>query len=373
MNQHEPIKVVILLQDLEFGGSQRYAIHLARHLDRERFSTELWVLRGGTDLLPLARQTGANILWMSNSPWVGPRALIGLASTLRERTPEILLTLTVVPNIWGQLLGKLMKIPVIISTYRNPFPKQYESLLWRLSSRIICNAEALRNEILVRHGVDSRRVVVTPNAVNADLFSPDDSGRAAHPTVVNTGRLVNRKDPLTLLEGFKIATQHHPAARLEIIGNGEMKTKLEERISRYSLESKVRLLPGTVEVTERLRRAWVFAMTPRIEASPNAIVEAMATGLPVVATRVGGIPELIEDGRTGLLVDPEDPGAVAEALTELLNDEPRRRTMGLRARDKAVATHSMERRIRDTQNLLIEALEETGRTVTATRVEDPTG
>ena len=186
----ELIRLVVLLQDLEFGGTQRYAVHLLNRLDRDRFAPELWVLRGGDEMAPLLSTTGVPIVWLSKSSWVGPRALFNLGWMLVTSRPQILYTLTVVPNIWGRLFGALTKVPIIVSSYRNAIAKQHEKWLWRLSSSIICNAIAMKNILVEQFSVNPDLVTVIPNAVDTDYFSPDTSQRDFRPTILYAGRLI---------------------------------------------------------------------------------------------------------------------------------------------------------------------------------------
>jgi glycosyltransferase involved in cell wall biosynthesis len=121
--------------------------------------------------------------------------------------PDILYTLTGVPNIWGRPFGTIARVPVIISSWRGLVERQWESILWPLSTRIVCNAHALKGVIVRLHSVDPTRIAVVPNAVLADFFSPGNGDKAAEPTVLYVGRLEPEKDLLTLLEGFRLARQ----------------------------------------------------------------------------------------------------------------------------------------------------------------------
>jgi glycosyltransferase involved in cell wall biosynthesis len=200
---------------------------------------------------------------------------------------------------------------------------------------------------------DPDRIVAIPNAVDTDFFTPAPEKRAPEPTVLYVGRLVQGKDPATLLQSFKIVTRNLPNARLEIVGNGPLRAKLDAIIRSMSLESAVRLIPGSVDIRPYLEKAWLFAMSSIREGSPNVIIEAMATGLPVVATRVGGIPELVEDGRTGKIVEPGNIKGLADALTDLLKNEKRRHEMGLRARKRVLDRHSPKKMARQTEQVFL--------------------
>ncbi len=355
MNQ--PIRIALLLEDLDYGGSQRYAIHLLKGIDRELFWPVLWVLRGGDDLLAMALEAGIGVEYLSQSSWVGPEALAGLAWRLLKKPPHILYTLTVIPNIWGRVFGRLARVPVIVSGYRSLLPKQHESWLWPLSDRIICNAHVLRDVMVRNFSVPQDRIAVVPNGVDTDYFQPGPAPGSMGPLVLYIGRLVEEKDPLNLLEGFRLASERLPEARFEIVGNGPLRPALEAQIKRYSLQSRVRLLPGSADVRRHMERASLFVLASTQEASPNVIIEAMAMGLPIVATRVGGIPELVEDGRTGILVEPRDPSALSDAVTSMVSDEGLRRRMGSLGRQRAVTSHSMEKMVRDTEQVLLSAVE----------------
>lgn len=351
-----PIKLVVLLQDLEYGGTQRYAIQLLQHLDRNLFAPELWVLRGGTDLLPPAAATGVNVIHLSRANHVGPVALAHLAWRLCWHRPDLLYTLTAVPNIWGRLFAGLLRVPVV-SGYRSLSPRQGERLLHRFSRRIITNADALKQSITAKFGIPPERVTVIPNAVDTEVFTPDPTAAAPIPTVVCVARLVPQKGLETLVDAFRLTLAKVPTARLEIIGDGPLRLDLQRRIQEGGLDPAIRILPVTEDVRPHLRRAWVFALASVAEASPNTILEAMATELPVVATSVGGIPDLVVHGETGVLVKHGDPAAFSEALGTLLTDGNRRRTLGAAGRQRAIAHHSLPVLVRQTEQVLLEAVQ----------------
>jgi glycosyltransferase involved in cell wall biosynthesis len=352
-----PIRVAVLLQDLEFGGTQRYALHLLRHMDRERFAPELWVLRGGDDMVPIARDLGVPIIHLSHDATAGPRTLVRLAVRLFTHRPDLLYTLTVVPNIWGRLFGRMARVPAVVSGYRSLYPKQGERWLWRFADKIICNAEALKKIMVDRFSVPAERIAVIPNAVDMEAFRPTRDAKASDPTVLFVGRLVSEKDPLNLVESFKLVADKLPEARFQMIGGGPLREVVQARIRECGLESKLELVPGAADVRPWLNRAWVFVLASAMEASPNVIIEAMAMGLPVVATRVGGIPELVADKQTGFLVDSGDRAALADALVALLADETLRKTMGDAGRERVVLHHTLENMVQQTERVFVDALD----------------
>ncbi len=354
-----PIELVLLLQDLEFGGTQRYAIHLLKNLDRNLFNPHLWVLRGGTDMVPLAKEAAAgnDVIWLSHDKWVSPKALANLACRLRSHRPHVLYTMTVVPNIWGRLFGRMARVPVIVSTWRDLYPQQYERLMWRLSTHIITNAQALKDAHTRRFKVDPDRVSVVLNGVDSDFFTPDTTQRAAEPTVLFVGRFARIKGPFTLLKAFLLTRERVPDARLVLLGSGRLKRKMQDFVRLHRLDGCVSIANGSRDPRSYFRQAWVFALSSKREASPNAILEAMASELPIIAPRVGGIPELVQDGDNGILFETGNVEVLSEALIKLLVNKAERLEMGRRSRERALRYHSMERMVSQTQQVIVDEVQ----------------
>ncbi len=346
---NKPLKLAVLLQDLEFGGTQRYALHLMRGLNRQLFTPELWVLNSGSDLEAEALATGARLVRLSRHPPGSPLALPPLACQIARSKPDILYTLTVVPNIWGRLFGRMAGIPAIVTGFRAFKPGQWERLLWRLSDRLICNAEVLRQRAITHHWAPEDRVAMVPNCVDTKHFTAQDTQMHGQPRIVSVARLVPDKSPLVLMEAFALVRQQIPAARLTLVGEGPLMSQVQTRMDELGIRSAVEIVSGCGEVRPHLAQAQVFVLSSHHEGSPNAILEAMASGLPVVAARTGGIPELVEHERTGLLVEPENLAEFASALVRLLEDRVLCTTLGTGGRKKTVDQHSPEVMARATE------------------------
>ncbi|MFH1118042.1 MAG: glycosyltransferase family 4 protein [Pseudomonadota bacterium] len=354
------IHLALLLQDLEFGGTQRYAINLLKHLDRDRFDPELWVLRGGNDMVLLAESTGTRIVRFSEELSMGPKAVCRLLGHLLRSRPQILYTLTVVPNIWGRVFGSAVRVPVVVGSLRNRVARQFDRWLWRLNDCMIVNAESLKQLLAEDFAVAPDRVEVIPNGVDTEYFVPDPSRRSKHPSLIYVGRLVEQKDPFTLLKAFRLVVQEIPSATLVMLGNGHLRTEIDEFLRTDSLESSVRVCNGTDDIRPYLREAWAFVLPSVFEGSPNVVMEAMAGGLPIVSTRVDGVPELIEDYETGFMVEPRNPEALAEAVIKVLSDGEKCREMGLNAREKVIREYSIEGMARRTERVFLDAAKRAG-------------
>lgn len=351
----KPLRTVLLLQDLEFGGTQRYATHLLKHLDKELFDVEVWVLRRGEDMLPLAEVPRANVRYFCQASWVTPIALGRLFEAIRKDRPDVIYTLTAVPNIWGRLFSYFLAVPVIVSSWRGRKVQQFESLLWRMSDRIICNSEEIRQYLLKRHSVDSSRVEVIPNGVDTDFFTPDYSQKDSVPTVLYLGRMVKIKDPMNALQAFYLLSQRMPEAKMIMMGNGRLRLSLEEYVQAHELADRVEIRAGSTDVRPFLRKSWLLVVSSVSEGLPNVILEAMSSGLPVVATAVGGNPEVVRQGITGLLVPPKEPQALADAMLMILSDYALCESMGTSARRIAVEDYSIKTITGSTQKVLLDA------------------
>jgi glycosyltransferase involved in cell wall biosynthesis len=170
------------------------------------------------------------------------------------------------------------------------------------------------------------------------------------------GRLAKEKDPFTLLEAFKLSLEKIPEARLKILGNGRLHKKILAYVKFNEIGSRVSVIPGVKDVRPFLREAWLFAMTSVREAFPNSILEAMSSGLPIVATKVGGIPEMVVHGETGFLCEPRDVLGISEALVALLQNEQERISMGSKGRLRIQSKFSLGKMVLETERVLLETI-----------------
>lgn len=339
-----PARLVFLLQDLKFGGTQRQALELARRLDPARFQVEIWLLAAGEELAPAARRHGIPVLRLGRQERVGPTVLARLGRRLQTHPPDVLLPLTVVPNIWGRVLGRLARVPLIVGNCRGGGAprRQHEAWLWPLAHHILCNSQAVESILRERCRVPEARLTVIPNGVNTDYFQPAAGPEAGPPRVLSVARMVPDKDHHTLLQAFRLTVQENPEAELWLVGDGPRLAEVRESARRLLPAARVKFLPPREDLRPLLRQASLLALSSKTEALPNVILEAMAAGLPVVASRVGGVPELVVPGLTGWLVAPGDALGLAAALGQVLRDPDTRQAMGRAGRRRAEKEFSLQ-------------------------------
>jgi glycosyltransferase involved in cell wall biosynthesis len=200
---------------------------------------------------------------------------------------------------------------------------------WR-ADYVVAVSESVRTFLIETYGYDARRIVSIPNGWENGVS--DAVERAEDATVVCVANLRPEKRHDVLLRAFSQVVTRVPRARLVIVGNGPLDAVLRGMAATFGIERQVEFVGAATEVWQYLARADVFALTSSYEPGGIAVIEAMAAGVPVVASRVGGIPEVVEHGRTGELVTPGDASAFAESLIRLLLSGDLRRQMGAEAR-----------------------------------------
>jgi glycosyltransferase involved in cell wall biosynthesis len=313
------------------------------------------------------------------SPFSDVRAFVRLLSLMRRETPDVIHTHTAKAGTLGRLAAAMFNAVrprsrrcAIVHTFHghvlsgyfgrtgNAVVRAIERGLARLTDRIITISPAQRHDIVHRFRVASEhQTSVIPLGLALDpllrLASDAPNARAQlgideHDFVVGfVGRFVPIKDVPTLIRAFARALLQRPDMHLLLAGDGPLRKALERQVEASGADGRVRFLGWTEDLPGFYATVDVVALTSLNEGTPVALIEAMAASRAVVATSVGGVPDVVEHGRTGLLVPPEDPAAVAEALIRLAADEDGRRVMGASARLAIADRFSTER--------LVDALE----------------
>lgn len=358
-----PLKVLLLLEDLAFGGTQRQAVELARCFDPARVQVSLRILLRGDDFAPLAADWGVDAAWLTRSRRLGPLGLLALWRCLRLERPDVLVLLTALPNIWGRVVARLSELlpggatppPLVVGNIRQSgAPRRYhERWLKNFARHHVCNAHALKEQLVRDYGLPPERVSVIHNGVDVARFHPDKAVKSDPPILLSAGRLVPDKDQATLIRAFERIAAVHPSVELHLYGEGALRGELEGRVAALPPDvlRRVRLPGGCSGFESVYPKATLFMLSSLREGLPNVVLEAMASGLPVVSTAVDGVPELVDDGNTGLLVPPGDDAALAEAALYLLRAGPLCRAMGQQARDRAVREFSFENAARAHEKL----------------------
>ena len=275
-----------------------------------------------------------------------------LRRELARHRPNTVLVTRWREDLFGGLAARLVGRPrprVVMRFGQCLVPQQdiKRRLIFRLADRVIVNAPEIRDALLQRSWIATNQVVVVINGLDLDAWRPcwEPAAAAAGaalrqrlgvsalaPLLLNVGNLNLDKDHTGLLDTMARLRNHFPSARLLILGEGLLRSELEAQCRRLALEDAV-IMPGfSSDVATAMAAADMLVLSSKTEGMARVLIEAAASGLPIVATDVSGSRYAVHDGVSGLVVPPRDPLALANALASLLADPDRRRAMGRRAR-----------------------------------------
>jgi glycosyltransferase involved in cell wall biosynthesis len=380
VNPGDVVRVLFLGTTFALGGAERVLSHLVRGLNHPPFQVEVLALRHRGTIGDELSASGIPISSELTGPGrVDPTLVPRLRARLRRGRYDAIYFLDHAHAVfygtvasWGTSV-RVRVMPVHTTGQWNGRPSLRRPIRLVRShlTRIIAIAETQRRYLIEEEGVPSGQLVVIPNGV--PLERPDASVRERSRSEVRrqwdeseetpllgiTAVLRPEKNHELLLAAFRRVRLVLPQARLWIIGDGPQRAFLEAEVTRLGLSIPAVRFLGQRGDSRRLMSGLdvaTLASHPRVETLPLSLIEAMDAGIPVVSTRVGALPELVEDGRSGLLVDSGDEEGLAAALLRLLQDPPLRKEMGLRGQAIVQERYSVEGMVEATAALLLDLL-----------------
>jgi glycosyltransferase involved in cell wall biosynthesis len=339
-----PTRVLWVTKGLGRGGAERLLVSLAKRLDRSRFDLEVaYILPWKDALVPAFHDLGVPVHCLGGSRAFDPRWVARLWRLVRRGRFDIVHSHT--PYV--AVGARRVRGPRIVHTEHNTWPTYRPLTRWanRLTyprnTAVIAVSRAVAESIhpipfaqrwppvqVIHHGPElpasAAPTVDTRARARAAL------GLADNAVVVGTvGNFTRKKDHATLLQATAHVAAQHEALRLVLVGSGPLESELRDSTRELGLNDRVVFAGSRDDVADLMPAFDVFALSSRNEGLPIALLEAMGSGVACVATAVGGVPEVVTDGREGLLVRPEDPAALAEALSKMLCDPDFREDAGM--------------------------------------------
>ena len=344
--------VVLMGDTLNFGGTEGQFVELACGLDRSRWDLDVACIRAEGPLRARLDAAGIQAWSCGRGSFKSPRflgAVRALARRLRSRKIRIVHCFDFYSNVLGVPSARMARVPVVIASQRDlgnlrpPFQQRLQRAMLFLATHVLVNSHATAERLAHTRAARSGRLSVIHNGVDLSRFGPPGATTTKGPgvTVTVLANLRPEKGILQVVEAAAGVKRTAPQVHFDIWGEGALRGEIEARIRALALADTVSLRGSTRTPEDALRRSDIFVLPSLSEASSNVILEAMATGLPVVATRIGGTPALVGDA--GLLVPPGDPSALAAALLDLVRDPAAASRLGVAARSRALAEFGMNR------------------------------
>jgi len=361
--------VLYLITDLDVGGAERVLLETVRRLDRSRFRPTVCSLAPPGAVASEFAQLGVPVFSLGMT---GLRHLLGVRHLLRllgRQRFDILHSHLFHANVLGRLAARWAGVPVVVSTIHVAEPRRWHLLVDRwtapLASQLVAVSAGVRAHVVERAHLPAERILVIHNGVDVSRFSlprggfRSSAGIPPECTLITTvGRLDTQKGLPYLLESARLVTRGRPHVRFLVVGEGPHRRDLVRHRDRLGLKGRVWFLGFRPDVPQILADSDIFVLASLWEGMPIVLLEALAAGLPVAATDVPGVTEVIADGETGLVVPVKDVEALAGALCRLLDEPDLRRSLAQAGRRRAEDEFGWEKVVATTMALYERLLRE---------------
>ncbi len=367
LDDRGPLRVMFVITSMPVGGAETLLVNLIRGLDRDRFSPSLCCLK---ELGPLGEQLAAEIPTFHDliACKYDLRIVRRLVRLFRSQRIDAVVTVGAGDKMfWGRLAAHLAGVSVVVSAIHSTgWPDRIGRLnrlgfLTRWTDAFVGVAQEHGQYLSTVEGFPAEKVCVIPNGVNASRFNPRRSGEHVRgelaiapgsPVVGIVAALRPEKDHELFLRVAAQVRERNPSCQFLVVGDGPLRGGLEQLSQSLGLAGAVHFLGNRDDVCDVLAAIDLFVLTSKMEANPVSILEAMATGKPVVAPRVGSIAESVQDGKTGYLAAAGDQQQMAARWTELCGNPMRAMAMGRAARQAVESHWSLERMVEGYENLI---------------------
>jgi len=351
-----PTPIAIFVDRYAPGGTQRQMLELIARIDRQRFKVHPVCFHTEGVWFERLASLGEPVALFPIHGFRQPRTISQLrafAAWCREKKIEVLQTCELYSNIFGLPGGALASVPVRLGSRRGfvepPGLQRMQRASYGAAHRVIANSHAAADRLRAE-GVEDSKILVIPNGIDPDSFHPHRySTEPRHIMMIACLREEKRID--VLVRAIPRILTRYPNAQLTLAGDGTCRDALSTLVQELGVAKHVRFLGHRDDVPALLEQADVFVLPSRSEAFPNSIMEAMAAGVAVVASDVGGIPELVRDGETGRLVPPGNVEALSSALLDLLANPRQMEEFGRAGRRTIEQTYSFDRMVDQFQTL----------------------
>ena len=367
------VRVLHVIPNFGPGGAERLVVDLMEATDKERFEVAAVSLypESGTVLEKEIKEKGFRVYFLDKHRGLDLRMIPQLYRVFRSFRPDVVHTHLYVLR-YTLLPALFCRIPVKVHTVHNVAQKEVDwvgKLVHWIAFRLgnvmpVSISQEIANTVRAVYGRGIYSPVIYNGIPTMRFISSagQDNVEKKEVVLLHVGRFAPQKNHLLLVEAFALAVKEYPKMRLWLVGDGPLRPAVEKTVVEMRLEGKVFFLGIRDDVPKLLADSDLFVLSSDYEGVPLTVLEAMAAGKPVVATGVGGVPELVEDGVTGILVPPCNPEALAKGILRLAKDSDLRQRMGKAAQERALERFDIARTAREYEALYLRLLKECGQT-----------
>jgi glycosyltransferase involved in cell wall biosynthesis len=374
----EKLNILHIYQNSKIGGVQQQLLSLLRAYDREVFNPIFCCLGPKEEMGKEIEGIGIECIPLNRSRYnrFSLKIVIDLYRLMKKKHIHIVRTHRYRSNLYGRLAAFLTGVPVIVASvhdnYRKdkrPARRMINRILSKMTDKIVAVSEDVKKDIIRYGKVEPSKIVVIPNGIDTEKFNPkgnfadirkEFSIKKGALVAGFVGRIVLAKGLEYLIDSIPYIKEECKNIKFLIIGEGSLVERLHEQAKENKVYDYIIFAGGRRDIPDILSCIDVFVMPSIAEGLPNALLEAMAMGKPIIATEIGGIPEVIKNGVNGLLVPPRDPRALATAIKGLIGNDQLAAQMGQAARDLVVNKFSMRSIAQKWQTLYLSILQEKG-------------
>ena len=354
-------KILYVIDNMQYGGGERAFGQLISLLSKDKYEIDVACKPGGVFEEKII-SSGASLRPVDMGSRYSPKAILQLFSIMKKRSIDIVHSQGGRADFFTRVAAKLAGVPIIVSTIAmpvegfdvNPLRKSVYAAFDRFSERFVDKfivvSKALEHALIEKHRINKEKVVLVPNGIEVEEYRPEErgvehgAGGKGHgvreefglgnkiPLVGAIGRLVWQKGFEYLIKAIPSVAEKFPEAKILIVGEGELEAKLKAESEKLKVRDKIIFTGFRQDIKEILSAIDILAMPSLLEGMPFVILEAMAMAKPIVATDIESITEILDNGKTGILVPPKDPDALSRAIISLLTDGDKARQMGFEAR-----------------------------------------
>lgn len=340
----EKIKVVCIIPSILTGGAEKMAIDLVAYLNKELFDVYLISLYKDTQSVysKFIDERNVSISYLDKKAGLDFITFKNLSKKLSEYRPDIIhthLNASIYAIPWINQNKNVKWIHTIHNEAAKEFPKVYLNIMKYFYKKKMATPIAISERIKVsiseQYKIRKEEIPLIYNGVDTETFKPFKIENREKVVFCCVARFSYQKNHKILIDAFYRAVSKTPNISLILVGDGELRPEIEKQIEDYGIRDKVTLVGNTNDVLRYLQKSDVFVLSSRYEGLPLSVLEAMSAGLAILATRVGGIPDVVSDGEEGLLVSPGNSASLASAMVKIASEDQDRLNMRFKSLEKA--------------------------------------